>query len=48
MLEVELGVHLNDGLDDGRSVVSRICALVKHHDAEGRSIGLGIDSIQQP
>ena len=39
MLEVELGVHLDDGLDDGRSVVRGICALVEHHDAERRGVG---------
>ena len=50
MLEVELGVHLDDGLDDVCSVVSVIVTrtLVEHHDAEGRGVRLGIDGAQQP
>ena len=50
MLQVELAVHLDDGLDDVFSMVSciRTSTLVEHHYAEWGWVSLGFDSRKQP
>ena len=48
MLQIELRVHLDDRLDDGRTIVSGIRTLVEHHYSERGWVSLGIDGRKQP